>query len=1346
LNAPFTDDQGQSLGVGHGIVDPIVVKGDDSNVVTLGADTTAPRRCHAVSATFDALAVALSGGATDANGAYIPVLASDRLSKDDYVAWWGNESAADTSDSSSSSSSGDSSSGDSSSSDDNDGDTAGVHVLLQGNIGISAVVPTVRRGDVIQVEWEQGDKSHAVYCWDARTDGTNLWVQLLSSQASTAGVGVIVPFETLALRGTLETVRRKGTTITTPVLRTDRTARWLDTADARAFYRKYGHWFRVPFADGDSGAQIKQISVGRFHRLFPRYPLVIGGSNHVSDIQSPLPPVQPPDGCQPTSPVRTRDSSSALYYANNEGSPGSVRPGGFFPIAATRTWHGGIHLYPEENDAVYAPFDGVVVAARLSTPDDTTDFGDPGMVLIKTNLKIGGNQVTFYTLLAHLAPVGDNKEDAPWLADLLTLPDDSDPVWSAGLDRTKRYYKILPVPDNPPRSREGADAPDGSLLVFDLRDRSLDPKSGTIATDAIVEVETALDGHGWTKVKTTDGSVEGWIFGEGRVEPVDACSLDSARKDKRTALLRGDPVRLDDLDQKIRVRAGEVVGRVGTVGGNKAIHFEIFSSDLIQVDGKSQADLDDSSDDVFMDRAKFEQTFFHLFDQTDQAGQNASQDGSTDNPSLQHFMINSPTRREDDAISEDEIRTFYSENALRERLRSLITHHHSEWSDQIDWSPLDSAPQWAHVPDDVKQAFKDAVQKLQWWSGSFISDLVSSHVTYHYHPIHFLCWVDEQRESDSAGDLHKSVFDLNYGQDPQSQSSSSSSSSSTPAASPAPSSSDTSDASSDSDTDSSAPSAAGAGAGGGDAPADDPPPDDPPPDNPPPDNSQTDNSQTDNSQTDNSNQGTDTPSTITVNITILDRSNQPFSSTMWCEVNDGNGVVASADTSTGSVSFPGIDLSKANNGCITVNVYDEVGDYDPSKWTHGPVRGDGTVVVDKFSKSYTNPTDPLSISMTFDVASNSNQTNNTNQSSNTNTPVQAQLSGISASAVGTGGLSTNALNGMALAPDASPSNSDFITLVCGTKMGLTAVTNPEGASVNWSISPATGASLSSTSGNTTNFTATAAGDFQVTASLPDNSASMCIWLSSVSVTFASGSVNASNSFLTAVPPGEDSGDGHTDVPDGNLGVRCGHFFTNGGSPVVNMSCTVNVAGGPGADLTKIGVGFLQNLTSDNVVAKYGDQGHCSEVPNRLPIRDSQNVNEVLVTGPSMYQSSPAIWSGAAQYTLSFCDAPVWEFAAKHPANNNALSEISGGAGFKTAIGVVSKQVGFNAIVLIAETTWSLQLGGSFSGNTYSPTGASASPPSGTWNSIGPVDPIAQAYDVGTPLAKASAAYTYNYTI
>lgn len=59
--------------------------------------------------------------------------------------------------------------------------------------------------------------------------------------------------------------------------------------------------------------------------------------------------------------------------------------GGYFPLGSNNLWHGGVHLPMAEGSKVVAPFDGVIVAARLDPDPDSNEgaFGDTNFILLR---------------------------------------------------------------------------------------------------------------------------------------------------------------------------------------------------------------------------------------------------------------------------------------------------------------------------------------------------------------------------------------------------------------------------------------------------------------------------------------------------------------------------------------------------------------------------------------------------------------------------------------------------------------------------------------------------------------------------------------------------------------------------------------------------------------------------------------------------------------------------------------------------------------------------------------------------------------------------------------------------
>jgi len=123
------------------------------------------------------------------------------------------------------------------------------------------------------------------------------------------------------------------------------------------------------------------------------------------------------------------------YFANVERSI----PGGYFPIAKNKCWHGGVHIYPQDaNLRVYAAASGTIVAANVQSDNATeqdSDYGSQRFVLIRHAVYIetetdpsgeeGDVRTNFaatpqvlFSLYMHLDafsdPNSENAENPPW--------------------------------------------------------------------------------------------------------------------------------------------------------------------------------------------------------------------------------------------------------------------------------------------------------------------------------------------------------------------------------------------------------------------------------------------------------------------------------------------------------------------------------------------------------------------------------------------------------------------------------------------------------------------------------------------------------------------------------------------------------------------------------------------------------------------------------------------------------------------------------------------------------------------------------------------------------------------
>jgi hypothetical protein len=111
---------------------------------------------------------------------------------------------------------------------------------------------------------------------------------------------------------------------------------------------------------------------------------------------------------------RTRDdllsARRAAFFSSEE------RATGFFPLAPGRLWHSGVHLHGRAGATISAPTRGRIVAARKAARNgSSTSF-----VLIKHEVEVDGQVITFFSLLAHLAlPAFGAGNPVPWMQALM---------------------------------------------------------------------------------------------------------------------------------------------------------------------------------------------------------------------------------------------------------------------------------------------------------------------------------------------------------------------------------------------------------------------------------------------------------------------------------------------------------------------------------------------------------------------------------------------------------------------------------------------------------------------------------------------------------------------------------------------------------------------------------------------------------------------------------------------------------------------------------------------------------------------------------------------------------------
>ncbi|HEX3695243.1 MAG TPA: N-acetylmuramoyl-L-alanine amidase [Polyangia bacterium] len=107
------------------------------------------------------------------------------------------------------------------------------------------------------------------------------------------------------------------------------------------------------------------------------------------------------------------------------------RATGQFPASAGRLWHSGAHLRAAPDSPVRAPTRGRIIAARRAQAGNSSR----SFVLIRHDIDVDGEPLTFYSLIAHLAlpPLDSPAAQAiPWLQALAHGPRETQVALEAG--------------------------------------------------------------------------------------------------------------------------------------------------------------------------------------------------------------------------------------------------------------------------------------------------------------------------------------------------------------------------------------------------------------------------------------------------------------------------------------------------------------------------------------------------------------------------------------------------------------------------------------------------------------------------------------------------------------------------------------------------------------------------------------------------------------------------------------------------------------------------------------------------------------------------------------------------
>lgn len=156
--------------------------------------------------------------------------------------------------------------------------------------------------------------------------------------------------------------------------------------------------------------------------------------------------------------------------------------GGFFPVGVNQSWHTGVHFDIDPGTPIYAPADGVIVAARAS--DDVKGMGSPNVVVIKHELPIGDQDVTFYSVISHLQkPELGRDSPIDWIRRFA-----SDPNAPAGLPSNEAFRYPPAAPGHIALQNDRV-----ALAEVPVKAGELIGHSGTFAADPRSEPKGTLD-------------------------------------------------------------------------------------------------------------------------------------------------------------------------------------------------------------------------------------------------------------------------------------------------------------------------------------------------------------------------------------------------------------------------------------------------------------------------------------------------------------------------------------------------------------------------------------------------------------------------------------------------------------------------------------------------------------------------------------------------------------------------------------------------------------------------------------------------------------------------------------
>lgn len=426
------------------------------------------------------------------------------------------------------------------------------------------------------------------------------------------------------------------------------------------------------------------------------------------------------------------------YFLLNESgtsdwSEPDVPEGGWFPISANQTWHGGIHLQAPRNTPVLAMFEGKLVAARFNKC--TTKLGSNNFMLLRHEVEIPNGDakkkkkakklLVFYSLYMHLEYIDvfnpAMKKQYEWVEKLFEH--------GKGETDDEKGFDVDKAADDPGLEKE----------------RKKKKKKGKDKPEK--KTEAQLDGE-------EQESIEDEQFDEG---DEDCPQTRPKRHGPGLRFLReGNVATFEYEEDPIIVGASRAIAPIGwfdPTGGESAdkrqVHVEVFADDS----WKDAVDLAVHGE------------FFTEVQQVDPSDRSLfiKNKGLLAAFSPSGYVTTKNSLVKSRVLSRQEIADLFTMNepgniSLRRRLRKIAVKHISEWSDQVDWvKALSDAEDWNGKVKDYRKRigesglFKASLERVLpfiWLDGEIAETIGLQNggkewtgQIWHFHPIHFLMWL-----------------------------------------------------------------------------------------------------------------------------------------------------------------------------------------------------------------------------------------------------------------------------------------------------------------------------------------------------------------------------------------------------------------------------------------------------------------------------------------------------------------------------------------------------------------------------------------------------------------------------